>query len=207
MAVKIIRDDLSLDPLARARFFREAEVSAHLKHDHILPLFEFGEFQGRLFLVTPYISGGTLAQRLHAGLPSLAEVQHLFTALAQASWNTGIRLSSYKPSSITSKVWLALMHAPTSGNSQVWMRTRSRSPFTPCLVTATYCLLVCRRSKSFPSTPQLCLLPRFLHYPHLPSLQVARRPPFSQGQHRSQGCDGVNCSGTCTAALFRMNER
>src|SRR5437868_3921380 len=101
VAVKIIRDDLSLDPIARARFFREAEVSAHLKHDHILPLFEFGEFQGRLFLVTPYISGGTLAQCLHAGLPSLKEVQHLFTALAQASWNTGIRLRSYKPSSIT----------------------------------------------------------------------------------------------------------
>ncbi len=47
VAVKIIRDDLSLDPVARARFFREAEVSAHLKHDHILPLFEFGEVQGR----------------------------------------------------------------------------------------------------------------------------------------------------------------
>ena len=58
VAVKIIRDDLSRDPLARARFFREAEVSSHLKHDHILPLFEFGEVQNRLFLVTPYISGG-----------------------------------------------------------------------------------------------------------------------------------------------------
>ncbi len=84
VAVKIIRDDLALDPVARARFFREAEVSAHLKHEHILPLFEFGEFQGRLFLVTPYISGGTLAQRLQAGPVSLAEVQPLFTALVQA---------------------------------------------------------------------------------------------------------------------------
>ena len=84
VAVKIIRDDLARDPLARARFFREAEVSSNLKHDHILPLFEFGEVDGRLFLVTPYISGGTLAQRLHADSLSLAEVQQLFTALAQA---------------------------------------------------------------------------------------------------------------------------
>ncbi len=84
VAVKIIRDDLSHDPLARTRFFHEAEVSSHLKHDHILPLFEFGEFEGRLFLVTPYISGGTLAQRLQAGRLGIEEVQQLFTALVQA---------------------------------------------------------------------------------------------------------------------------
>jgi serine/threonine protein kinase len=103
VAVKIIRDDLSLDPLARARFFREAEVSAHLKHDHILPLFEFGEVQGRLFLVTPYISGGTLAQRLHAGPLLLAEVPHLFTALAQAVayiHRRGVIHRDLKPSNI-----------------------------------------------------------------------------------------------------------
>src|SRR6266699_4427224 len=84
VAVKIIRDYLSLDPLARARFFREAEVSSHLTHDHILPLFEFGEVDGRLFLVTPYISGGTLAQRLQAGLLSVVEARQLFTPLVQA---------------------------------------------------------------------------------------------------------------------------
>ena len=84
VAVKIIRDDVARDPVARARFFREAEVSSHLKHDHILPMFEFGEVEGRLFLVTPYISGGTLAQRLQGEPLSLAEVKQLFTALAQA---------------------------------------------------------------------------------------------------------------------------
>lgn len=84
VAIKIIREDASRDPLARARFFREAEVSSHLKHDHILPLFEFGEVEGKLFLVTPYISGGTLAQRLPASPLSLVEVQQLFTALVQA---------------------------------------------------------------------------------------------------------------------------
>src|SRR6266571_4472738 len=38
VAVKIIRSDLMHDLTARARFLREAEVSAHLKHEHILPL-------------------------------------------------------------------------------------------------------------------------------------------------------------------------
>jgi serine/threonine protein kinase len=103
VAVKVIRDDLSGDAVARARFFREAEVSSHLKHDHILPLFEFGEVQGRLFLVTPYISGGTLAQRLQAGPLSLAEVQPLFIALVQAVayiHRRGVVHRDLKPSNI-----------------------------------------------------------------------------------------------------------
>jgi serine/threonine protein kinase len=103
VAVKIIRSDLAHDPVARARFFREAEVSSHLKHEHILPLFEFGEVQGRLFLVTPYISGGTLAQRLHSGPLALAEVRQLFTALVQAVayiHRRGIVHRDLKPSNI-----------------------------------------------------------------------------------------------------------
>src|SRR5579859_5771245 len=103
VAVKIIRHDASRDPLARARFFREAEVSSHLKHDHILPLFEFGEVEDRLFLVTPYISGGTLDQRLHAGLLPVAEVQQLFTALVQAVayiHRRGVVHRDLKPSNI-----------------------------------------------------------------------------------------------------------
>lgn len=85
VAVKIIRRDLVHDTTARARFLREAEVSAHLKHEHILSLFDFGEVEGRLFLVTPYIEGGTLAARLQASGPlSLVEAHHLFVPLAQA---------------------------------------------------------------------------------------------------------------------------
>ena len=84
VAIKIIRSDLVHDMTARARFLREAEVSAHLKHEHILPLFEFGEDQGRLFLVTPYIEGGTLARRLKSGPLSLPEVRQLFIPLVQA---------------------------------------------------------------------------------------------------------------------------
>ncbi len=84
VAIKIIRSDLVHDRIARARFLREAEVSAHLKHEHILPLFEFGEDQGRLFLVTPYIDGGTLARRLQSGPLTLSEVRQLFVPLVQA---------------------------------------------------------------------------------------------------------------------------
>ncbi len=84
VAVKIIRADLMHDTMVRQRFLREAEVNAHLKHEHILPLIEFNEDQGRLFLVTPYIDGGTLAQRLQQGPMGIAEVHQLFSALVRA---------------------------------------------------------------------------------------------------------------------------
>lgn len=85
VAIKIIRSDLVHDITARARFLREAEVSARLKHEHILPLFDFGEVEGRLFLVTPYIEGGTLAKRLKdSGSIPLEEAYRLFVPLVQA---------------------------------------------------------------------------------------------------------------------------
>jgi serine/threonine protein kinase len=84
VAIKIMRSDLVHDPLARKRFLHEAEVSAHLLHEHILTLIEFSEEDGRLFLVTPYIKGGTLAQRLRREPLTLGEVYQLFKALVLA---------------------------------------------------------------------------------------------------------------------------
>lgn len=103
VAVKIIRSDLVHDVTARQRFLREAEVSAHLKHEHILPLVEFGEEQGRLFLVTPYIQGGTLSRRLQSGALALADIHQLFTALVQAVayiHKRGVIHRDLKPSNI-----------------------------------------------------------------------------------------------------------
>jgi serine/threonine protein kinase len=103
VAIKLIRADLVHDVTVRKRFRREAEVNAHIKHGHILSLVEFGEEEGRLFFVTPYIAGGNLSQRLQAGPLSLSEVYQLFKALVEAVayiHRRGVVHRDLKPSNI-----------------------------------------------------------------------------------------------------------
>lgn len=46
------------------RFAREARVLAQLDHANILPVFDYGEEEGFAYLVTPYMSGGSLKELL-----------------------------------------------------------------------------------------------------------------------------------------------
>src|SRR5262245_60842525 len=59
VAVKLLSDKLA-DPAARRRFQREAQTASSLNHPHILTVYDAGELEGRQYLVTEYIDGGTL---------------------------------------------------------------------------------------------------------------------------------------------------
>src|SRR4029450_10517538 len=59
VAVKFLSDDLA-DPAARRRFQREAQTASSLNHPHIVTVHDAGEFEGRQYLVTEYVDGGTL---------------------------------------------------------------------------------------------------------------------------------------------------
>lgn len=84
VAIKVILGDYAADTDMRRRFAREARTVARLHHPHILPLIEFGEEQSMLFLVMPFIDGGTLTSYLRRSLPPLAEVAAMFQQLLDA---------------------------------------------------------------------------------------------------------------------------
>jgi serine/threonine protein kinase len=63
VAVKVLRSDLSA-LLGTERFLNEIRVTANLQHPHILPLFDSGEAEGRLFYVMPYVEGEALSERI-----------------------------------------------------------------------------------------------------------------------------------------------
>jgi eukaryotic-like serine/threonine-protein kinase len=63
VAIKVLREDLSAS-LGKERFLREIRVAAGLQHPHILPLYDSGEADGRLFYVMPFVDGLSLRQKL-----------------------------------------------------------------------------------------------------------------------------------------------
>lgn len=60
VALKILSPERMNNPRAIARFQREARVGAQLQHENLVRLYDFGESQGRHFLVMELIEGKTL---------------------------------------------------------------------------------------------------------------------------------------------------
>lgn len=82
IAVKIVHHGRTND---LARFRREAEMLAPLTHEHILPVYDYGQESPWHYLVMPYISHGTLADRLHMrGSLTMEEAGILLDQIASA---------------------------------------------------------------------------------------------------------------------------
>jgi len=88
VAVKVLDRRLADRSGFRERFLREARVAAALDHPNIVQLFDFGEENGVLYLVMPYVSGGSLQDQLSRTPLSMSEVvtygSQLTDALAYA---------------------------------------------------------------------------------------------------------------------------
>ncbi|MEK7403046.1 MAG: serine/threonine-protein kinase [Gemmatimonadota bacterium] len=62
VAIKVLNPDLG--STSGDRFLREIQVSAGMQHPHILPTYDSGVADGRLYFVMPFVDGGSLRQRL-----------------------------------------------------------------------------------------------------------------------------------------------
>ena len=67
VALKLLPRQFLDNPEFRERFRREARIIARLEHPAILPIYDFGEEEGQPYFVMPYMSGGTLTDRLRQG--------------------------------------------------------------------------------------------------------------------------------------------
>ncbi len=84
VAIKTIAHGLSpeVDPVAL--FKQEAQTIAQMEHPHILPVHDFGDFQGQLYIVMRYMAGGSLEDMLAKGPLPVKEAIRIGTAMAQA---------------------------------------------------------------------------------------------------------------------------
>jgi serine/threonine-protein kinase len=65
-AAKVLQA-LAPDPDAAARFRREAQAIAQMRHPNILNVFDFGEYEGVPYMIVEFVPGGSLADRLRRG--------------------------------------------------------------------------------------------------------------------------------------------
>lgn len=60
VAVKILTDDACRDTEAKQRFLHEARMSGTIQHDHIVTIHDYGEEQGRPYIVMEFLLGNDL---------------------------------------------------------------------------------------------------------------------------------------------------
>lgn len=103
VALKAINPQYAADPNFRNRFEREALIMARVRHDSIVPVFDFGERSGQQYIVMDYMPGGTLEDRLRRGrLPTgvaLAILRRIAGAL-DAAHAAGVIHRDLKPANI-----------------------------------------------------------------------------------------------------------
>ncbi|MAT95972.1 MAG: hypothetical protein CL608_02295 [Anaerolineaceae bacterium] len=84
VALKLLDKRLTHDKKFQRRFEREARAVAKIDHPGIVPIYDFGEDEGALFLVMPLMEGGTLGKRLENGLLSVEEATSILKQIAPA---------------------------------------------------------------------------------------------------------------------------
>jgi serine/threonine protein kinase/tetratricopeptide (TPR) repeat protein len=102
VAIKFLSADL-VDAVARRRFQREAQMASSLNHPHILTVHDAGEFEGRQYLVTEFVDGGTLQDWAKAEKRGWRQTVALLTDVADglaAAHAAGMTHRDIKPANI-----------------------------------------------------------------------------------------------------------
>jgi serine/threonine-protein kinase len=78
VAIKLLREDFSVDPDFRERFRQEAKAAANLSHPNIVTIYDFGFDEQQIFIVMEYVPGTDLKTILESrGILSVDETLRL----------------------------------------------------------------------------------------------------------------------------------
>ena len=103
VAIKILPEHLSRDPLRKQRFEREAKTISSLNHPYICTLYDVGQQDGVDFLVMECVEGETFSKRLEKGPLPLEQVLKFGAQIADAldkAHRAGIVHRDLKPGNI-----------------------------------------------------------------------------------------------------------
>src|SRR3954470_15300006 len=104
VALKLIAPEIASDETFRARFERECRLAASVDHPNVIPIYEAGEAEGRLFLAMRLVEGTNLRTLINSEFRlAPARALHLVTQVAaglDAAHERGLVHRDVKPQNI-----------------------------------------------------------------------------------------------------------
>jgi serine/threonine protein kinase len=104
VALKLLASQLADDPNFRERFKRESQIAASIDHPNVIPIYQAGEADGRLFITMRYVAGTDLDELIaERGRLTPADSVRIITQVASAldaAHNRGLVHRDVKPANI-----------------------------------------------------------------------------------------------------------
>jgi serine/threonine protein kinase/Tfp pilus assembly protein PilF len=150
VALKILPEDVAGDQKRMDRFSLEAQAASALNHPNILTIYEIGETDGRHFIITEFVDGVTLRERLLRRdaflLPEALDIAMQVSGALAAAHAAGIIHRDIKPDNLMLRkdgfvkvldFGLAKLTAPTGSEIDSEAETRTRVNTEPGVIIGT----------------------------------------------------------------------
>jgi serine/threonine protein kinase len=104
VALKLVEPDVAKHPVVRERLRREARAVASLDHPNVVPLYEAGELDGTVYIVTRWVDGTELGTLIHREGPMepdrAARIAAQIAAALETAHEKGLVHRDVKPSNV-----------------------------------------------------------------------------------------------------------
>ncbi|HUN09015.1 MAG TPA: protein kinase [Aggregatilineales bacterium] len=84
VALKLLPEQFAKDDTYIQRFEQEVEIVSRLEHRNIVPVYDYGQYSGRPYIVMRYMNSGSVDELLRSGPLELDQIVHIYEQIAPA---------------------------------------------------------------------------------------------------------------------------